>query len=110
MIPGSRRFFLDISFDICDYCLMFVRVKRSVQNGREYKYLQIVHSVRQGADVRQKVIANLGRAEGLVAGGVRAGERPAGFGVVEDGGVAGVRGDRAAPDVPRGGLALREPL
>ena len=47
---------------------MFVRVKRSVQNGREYKYLQIVHSVRQGADVRQKVIANLGRAEELLAG------------------------------------------
>jgi len=47
---------------------MFVRVKRSVQDGREYRYLQIVQSVRQGPDVRQKVIANLGRAEELLAG------------------------------------------
>ena len=47
---------------------MFVRVKRSVQEGREYQYLQIVQSVRQGAQVRQKVIANLGRAEELLAG------------------------------------------
>lgn len=47
---------------------MFVRIKRSVQDGREYHYLQIVQSVRQGPDVRQKVIANLGRAEELLAG------------------------------------------
>lgn len=47
---------------------MFVRVKRSVHNGREYQYLQIVQSVRQGQKVRQKVIANLGRAEELLSG------------------------------------------
>lgn len=47
---------------------MFVRIKRSVHNGREYQYLQIVQSQRQGDQVRQKVIANLGRLEELLAG------------------------------------------
>ena len=50
---------------------MFVRVKRSVHDGREYQYLQIVESVRQGQKVRQKVIGNLGRVDELLAGGVR---------------------------------------
>jgi hypothetical protein len=67
-MPDSFHFFLDISFNLCHYCLMFVRLKRSVQAGREYRYLQIVQAVRQGPSVRQKVIANLGRAEELLAG------------------------------------------
>ena len=46
---------------------MFVRIKRSVQNGRSYEYLQIVQSVRKRAQVRQKVIANLGRVDELLA-------------------------------------------
>lgn len=48
---------------------MFVRVKRSVQTSGTYEYLQIVESVRDGGQVRQRVIANLGRREQLVADG-----------------------------------------
>ncbi len=48
---------------------MFVRKKRSVQNGSEYEYLQIVRSYRDGDKVRQEVIATLGRAEKLLASG-----------------------------------------
>ena len=48
---------------------MFVRVKRSVQSGSTYEYLQIVESVRNGGQVRQRVIANLGRRDRLVEEG-----------------------------------------
>jgi hypothetical protein len=48
---------------------MFVRLKRSVQTSGTYEYLQIVESVRDGASVRQRVIANLGRRDRLVADG-----------------------------------------
>jgi hypothetical protein len=48
---------------------MFVRVKRSVQSSGTYEYLQIVESVREGERVRQRVIANLGRRDRLVADG-----------------------------------------
>lgn len=48
---------------------MFVRVKRSVQKGQKYQYLQVVESVRKGRQVRQRVIANLGRLEELVGEG-----------------------------------------
>jgi len=48
---------------------MFVRVKRSVQSSGTYEYLQIVESARDGAQVRQRVIANLGRRDRLVADG-----------------------------------------
>lgn len=48
---------------------MFVRVKRSVQSSGTYEYLQIVESVREGERVRQRVIANLGRRDRLVAEG-----------------------------------------
>ena len=48
---------------------MFVRVKRSVQPSGTYEYLQIVESVRQGAAVRQRVLATLGRRDELVATG-----------------------------------------
>ena len=48
---------------------MFIRAKRSVQNGRTYEYLQIVESYREKGKVRQRVIANLGRRENLVAEG-----------------------------------------
>lgn len=48
---------------------MFVRKKRSVRNGAEYEYLQIVRSMREGQKVRQEVIATLGRADKLLASG-----------------------------------------
>ena len=48
---------------------MFVRTKRSVQASGTYEYLQIVESVRDGDRVRQRVIANLGRREQLIADG-----------------------------------------
>jgi hypothetical protein len=48
---------------------MFVRKKRSVRNGSEYEYLQIVRSCREGRKVRQEVIATLGRADKLFASG-----------------------------------------
>jgi DDE family transposase len=48
---------------------MFVRVKRSVQNSGTYEYLQIVESMREGGAPRQRVIANLGRRDQLVAEG-----------------------------------------
>lgn len=48
---------------------VFVRVKRSVQDSGAYEYLQIVESVREGRSVRQRVVANLGRRDQLVADG-----------------------------------------
>jgi transposase len=48
---------------------MFVRAKRSVQNGRTYEYLQIVESFRDGGRVRQKIIATLGRLDELKESG-----------------------------------------
>lgn len=48
---------------------VFVRAKRSVQASGTYEYLQIVESVRDGERVRQRVIANLGRRDRLVAEG-----------------------------------------
>jgi len=48
---------------------MFVRVKRSVAEGRTYEYLQIVRSYREGKRVRQQVVASLGRKEDLLASG-----------------------------------------
>jgi hypothetical protein len=48
---------------------MFVRVKRSGSGKQKHDYLQIVESRREGAAVRQKVIATLGRKDSLVADG-----------------------------------------
>jgi len=48
---------------------MFVRTKRSVQNGVTYEYLQIVRSYRDGAQVRQQVVGTLGRRDDLIASG-----------------------------------------
>lgn len=48
---------------------MFVRIKRSVQNGAAYEYLQVVESFRDRGQPRQRVIATLGRREVLVASG-----------------------------------------
>jgi hypothetical protein len=48
---------------------MFIRSKRSVQNGQTYEYLQLVRSYRDRGHVRQQVVANLGRRERLVASG-----------------------------------------
>src|SRR5918992_1422189 len=48
---------------------MFVRVKTIVQDGRRYEYLQIGRSVRDGARVRQALVASLGRRDLLVATG-----------------------------------------
>jgi len=48
---------------------MFVRIKRSVQNGTVYEYLQIVRSQREGTKVRQQVLATLGSRAALSASG-----------------------------------------
>ncbi|MFH0899728.1 MAG: IS1634 family transposase, partial [Pseudomonadota bacterium] len=48
---------------------MFVRIKRSGSGKQQHEYLQIVESRREGAAVRQRVIATLGRKDELVAGG-----------------------------------------
>jgi Transposase DDE domain len=48
---------------------VFVRIKAIVQDGRSYEYLQIVRSVRDGARVRQELVASLGRRDLLVATG-----------------------------------------
>jgi hypothetical protein len=48
---------------------MFVRIKTIAQDGRSYEYLQIVRSVRDGARVRQELVASLGRRDRLVATG-----------------------------------------
>jgi len=48
---------------------MFVRVKRSVAEGRSYEYLQLVRSYREGKRVRQEVLLSLGRKEDLLASG-----------------------------------------
>lgn len=48
---------------------MFVRLKRSVQNGTAYEYLQIVRSYREGTKVRQQVLATLGSRAALTASG-----------------------------------------
>ena len=47
---------------------MFFRLKKSAQRG----YVQIVENKRDGATVRQKVIAHLGRADELAASGALA--------------------------------------
>ncbi len=48
---------------------MFVRVKRSVQNGTTYEYLQIVESFRERGKPRQRVLATLGKRDVLVVSG-----------------------------------------
>lgn len=48
---------------------MFFRVKRSVQSSGTYEYLQLVESHRDEGSVRQRVLANLGRLDQLVADG-----------------------------------------
>jgi hypothetical protein len=48
---------------------MFVRVKTIGREGHRYEYLQIVRSVRDGARVRQELVASLGRRDLLVASG-----------------------------------------
>ena len=48
---------------------MYVRVKRTEITGHKYDYLQIVTSQREGRKVRQKVVANLGRVDELIATG-----------------------------------------
>jgi Transposase DDE domain len=49
--------------------VMFVRVKRSVQNGVVYEYLQVVESYRDGGKPRQRVIGTLGKRDLVVASG-----------------------------------------
>jgi hypothetical protein len=48
---------------------MFLRVKRSVQGGQTYEYLQIVEAFREAGRVRQRVRATLGRRDQLGASG-----------------------------------------
>src|SRR5262245_65783038 len=47
---------------------MFFRIKKSGERG----YLQVVENKRAGGAVRQSVIANLGRADQLIASGAMA--------------------------------------
>jgi tetratricopeptide (TPR) repeat protein len=60
---------------------MFVRVKTVAQDGRSYEYLQIVRSVRDGARVRQELVASLGRRDLLVATGLEQAARLGGAAV-----------------------------
>ena len=48
---------------------MFVRVKRSLQNGVLYEYLQIAQSYRKEGKPRQRVLATLGRRDEILADG-----------------------------------------
>ena len=48
---------------------MFVRLKRSVRDGHAYEYLQIVRSYRDNGQVRQQVLATLGRRDVLTTSG-----------------------------------------
>lgn len=48
---------------------MFVRIKRSVQKGVTYEYLQIVESFRDSGRPRQRVLTTLGRRDQVVASG-----------------------------------------
>jgi hypothetical protein len=48
---------------------VFVRLKRSVQDGKAYEYLQLVRSFRVDGKPRQEVLLSLGRREELVASG-----------------------------------------
>jgi len=48
---------------------VFVRIKRSRHARGSYEYLQIVESVRERGQVRQRVVANLGRRDQLVSDG-----------------------------------------
>lgn len=60
---------LAIEAVVVDRASVFVRVKRSGSGEAVREYLQIVESRREGACVRQRVLATLGRREELVADG-----------------------------------------
>src|SRR6266700_4076608 len=48
---------------------MYPKVKTVRRGGRSYEYLELVEGQRVGGRVRQRVVANLGRLDELVAGG-----------------------------------------
>src|SRR6266702_2571225 len=48
---------------------MYPKVKTVRRGGRSYEYLELVEGRREGGRVRQRVVANLGRLDELVAGG-----------------------------------------
>jgi transposase len=48
---------------------MYPRVKRVMRGGRLYEYVQLVEGAREGARVRQRVVATLGRLDALKASG-----------------------------------------
>jgi hypothetical protein len=48
---------------------MYAKVKTVRRGGRSYEYLELVEGRREGARVRQHVVANLGRLDELKAGG-----------------------------------------
>ncbi len=48
---------------------MYPKVKTVRRGGRSYEYLELVEGRREGARVRQHVVANLGRLDELTAGG-----------------------------------------
>jgi hypothetical protein len=60
---------LAIGRGVVDLAFVFVRVKRSGSGAAAREYLQIVESRREGASVRQRVLATLGRRDDLVADG-----------------------------------------
>jgi hypothetical protein len=60
---------LAIADETADRFGVFFRVKRSVQASGTYEYLQLVESRRDAGQVRQRVLANVGRLDQLVADG-----------------------------------------
>ncbi|MBM3310669.1 MAG: IS1634 family transposase [Candidatus Aminicenantes bacterium] len=48
---------------------MFIRIKRSLQKGTLYEYLQIAQSYRKDGKPRQRVLATLGRRDEILANG-----------------------------------------
>src|SRR5258708_20527723 len=48
---------------------MYPKVKTVRRGGRSYEYLELVEGRREGARVRQHVVANLGRLDELTASG-----------------------------------------
>ena len=48
---------------------MYPKVKTVRRGGRSYEYLELVEGRREGGQVRQHVVANLGRLDELTASG-----------------------------------------
>jgi len=68
-IGGPSTFLLAQRPNCDDRRDVFARIKRSRHNGKDYEYVQIVESFRDGTKVRQRVVANLGRYDRLISDG-----------------------------------------